>query len=322
MTTAKRTPAPAERPGAELQTNEPQRHLPAGGAPARGVNDWQPEVDCERLAAGLNPPPAPQGDVEDPHRYGAGAPMSVDTAKLQRGPMDPRHAQQTAHQVILQVVKRAAEQLAERFAASVKSAKEPKLRSRSEVVIFTPNGVLGIKKGTYLLMPGGGIDDGETPEAAAYREAIEEADRKLLHLQPMGCVEAIWPADNKLVEGYDGERSYFFLAMDGGTLGTTHDDNEPFEAIGFSEAEKFLQGLIDDDTQAWARDANLARMRCLVAARQQAEEGRRPEKLAAVVADVLLRGMCDLHTTLASLQNPATTCTERTARITTEAAAS
>ncbi len=138
-----------------------------------------------------------------------------------------------------------------------------KLRSRSEVVIYNEQGIVGIKKDGYLLMPGGGIDPGETPEFGAYRESIEEADRKLLHLRPMGCVEAVWPEGKKLVDGFDGERSYLFIALDGGELGTEHADNESFDVIPFDEAISFLDKLIGDPEQAWAKQVNQLRRECI-----------------------------------------------------------
>jgi HAD superfamily hydrolase (TIGR01662 family) len=182
------------------------------------------------------------------------------------------------------------------------AAKAAKLRTRSEVVIYDDKGILGIKKDGYLLMPGGGIDDGETPEGAVYREAVEEADRKLLNLASAGVVEAVWPKGKELVDGYDGERTHFFRALDGGELGTTHDDNEGFKRIGFAEAKKFLESLIDDDAQAWAREANARRLECIVAAEKNAEEGNtEPVKLAAVNENVRLRSLCLVHASLAKV---------------------
>lgn len=181
-----------------------------------------------------------------------------------------------------------------------KNAGEPRLRPRVEVIIYNDRGIVAIKKATYLLCPGGGIDEGETPVMAVIRESIEEADRKLLDLEPMGEVEAVWPKDNILVDGFDGEHSHFFLARDGGNLGTEHDDNEPFKTIPFSEVDSFLEGLMDDEKQAWASGANRKRMQCLVAARQQAEEGR-AAKQASAAEDTLIRHLCIMHVELAKV---------------------
>ena len=185
---------------------------------------------------------------------------------------------------------------------NLKSAAKEKLRSRSEVVIYDDKGILGIKKDGYLLMPGGGVDDGETPEATCYREAVEEADRKLLHLTPAGVVEAVWPEGMELVDGFDGERTYLFRALDGGELGTEHDDNEGFKIISFADAKKFLESLIDNDDHAWAREANTSRLQCIVAAENNAEEGiTTPVKLAAKDQDQWLRSLCRVHATLAKV---------------------
>lgn len=145
--------------------------------------------------------------------------------------------------------------------AKVANQKTPNLRSRAETVVYNQDGVVAIKKDDFLQFPGGGIDDGEEPAFAAYREAIEEADRKLLHLQPFGVQEAVWPAGENIVEGYDGFRNYLFLAMDGGRCGTTHEDNEDFGIVSFTGAIDFLESLKDRKDLQWRRsmiDAELA----------------------------------------------------------------
>lgn len=57
------------------------------------------------------------------------------------------------------------------------------MRDRSAVVIVESNKVLLIKrtrkKAVYYVFPGGGIEQGETPEAAAEREALEELGLKV-----------------------------------------------------------------------------------------------------------------------------------------------
>lgn len=142
------------------------------------------------------------------------------------------------------------------------SAPVQKLRPRAEVVIVGPdkNSILAIDKGTYLLLPGGGVADGEAPIGAAIRETLEEASRSLLHVVPCETVESIWPDDFAgAAEGFDGERSYFFTAIDGGDAGVKHADNEKFDFIPVETILRRLDELIIDDEQQWAKRNNEAR---------------------------------------------------------------
>jgi 8-oxo-dGTP pyrophosphatase MutT (NUDIX family)/predicted double-glycine peptidase len=150
----------------------------------------------------------------------------------------------------------------------------PKLRSRSEVCIYSDKGVLAIKKDGYLLMPGGGIDDGETPELAVAREAIEEADRKILHVKAMGVSECIWPDDVKQVKGFDGSRTYHFMALDGGRIGTEHEDNERFDWIDFWKAQQFLlDECMTREDQTSAKAQNEIRLQCIAEAKAAVADG-------------------------------------------------
>ncbi len=158
------------------------------------------------------------------------------------------------------------------------------LRSRSETIAYNADGVVAIRKSDFLQFPGGGIDDGEDAEAAAYREAIEEADLKLLHLHSIGVQEVVWPKGEKIVEGFDGFRNYLFVAMDGGKLGTTHDDNEDFVTIPFKEAIDFLTELRTRKELEWRIPMIDAELEALKRAKDLAEDGElTPIKLARLV---------------------------------------
>lgn len=175
--------------------------------------------------------------------------------------------------------------MVEQYAAGqfLKWSADNKMRPRSEVVIYNKTGIVGLKKEDHILFPGGGIDDGETPEFACYREAIEEADRKLLHMKPMGYTESVWPKDQVLVEGFEGSRTYHFMALDGGTIGTNHPDKEAFTVIPFEEALKFLEELLSRPGQEWAKEDNENRIQSIEEAQKMVEAGfTEPAKLASV----------------------------------------
>lgn len=173
------------------------------------------------------------------------------------------------------------------FGYTKAAAEAPKLRSRSEVCIYSEKGILGIKKDGYLLMPGGGIDDGETPELAVAREAIEEADRKVLHLKAMGTSEVIWPEDVQQVKGFDGSRTYHFMALDGGKIGTKHEDNETFVWIDFEEAMKFIGECMQRDDQKSAKAQNEIRCQSIAEALTAVKAGHvTAVKLARIDIDI------------------------------------
>lgn len=164
------------------------------------------------------------------------------------------------------------------------SAPSSQLRSRSEVVIATPDGVLGIDKSDYILFPGGGVDDGEPAIVAAVREVIEEADVHVLNLNQRDIVESTWPEgvnDFWDDSDFDGERTYFFTAIDGGRLGTTHDDREDFDVIPYDTLLARLEELMEDES-AWDHENNRVRHSLVSAAKGMVgrEDAWKPKKLA------------------------------------------
>jgi len=76
-----------------------------------------------------------------------------------------------------------------------------KTRKAARTVIFDENdmvAIIEVQNGDYHKIPGGGIDDGETEEQAAHREALEEAGCEVEILKKIGEQEFIDPADDNL----------------------------------------------------------------------------------------------------------------------------
>lgn len=159
------------------------------------------------------------------------------------------------------------------------------LRPRSELIAFDKDGVVGIDKGDYILFPGGGIDDGEPPLLAVIREAIEEADLKIISPETREIVESIWPQgvnDFWDDSAFDGERTYFFTGVHDGKLGTTHPDREDFDVIPFATLISRLKELVAKND--WAKRANEVRLELVEAARDMAKKDPelKGKKLASV----------------------------------------
>ena len=86
------------------------------------------------------------------------------------------------------------------------------MRDRGSVVLIENNKVGLIKRireGTvYYVFPGGGIEEGETPEAGAKREAFEELGVNVKVNECMAKVE------------FNGTQSFFLAEIIQGTFGT------------------------------------------------------------------------------------------------------
>lgn len=166
------------------------------------------------------------------------------------------------------------------------SAPVHKMRPRAEVVLFNNTGCYCIDKGDYILLPGGGIDDGEQPRDAAIRETIEESGRHPINVDAAGVVEAVWPKDsgNEFWDSseFDGERTYFFIGVDAGESGGTHPDMEDFKVIGFDRLIDKLNTLAEKPGQEWAKRNNLERVALVKRAKRLVRtlDGVRPRKQA------------------------------------------
>ncbi len=97
------------------------------------------------------------------------------------------------------------------------------MRSRSSVVILENNKVALIKRvrdgSVYYVFPGGGMEEGESPEEAAKREAFEELGVQVRIHKCLSKVEF-------------NEIQYYFLAeIVSGTFGTGKGKNTPRKEI-------------------------------------------------------------------------------------------
>jgi 8-oxo-dGTP diphosphatase len=106
------------------------------------------------------------------------------------------------------------------------------MRVRAGVVLIQNDKVALIERhrdgADYFVFPGGGMDDGETPEQAAVREAMEE----------LGITVAIKQKISEIQLGQKSRQVYFLVEQTGGEFGTgtgeeytDSDPDDPEEGI-------------------------------------------------------------------------------------------
>lgn len=266
-----RTSTRVESPGArspDVVTNAPRCPVVTGGRPLKASNAV--------LVAG----------IPDPRRYSYGSMGVAESAPIHPG--NPSTFASGRLKISAELAdlawfqehrdmawfKQAQDAEPERHSHG--SAPEKQLRPRAEIIVFTEEGCYAVDKGTWIMFPGGGVDDGEPADFAAHREAIEEADLHPLNVEARGVVETMWPRGvSKFQDNsdFDGERTYFFTGIHGDHLGTTHHDREPFEVIPFEDLMDRLTVLINDDTEAWAKRNNETRLEIVKEAKRRAGLG-------------------------------------------------
>jgi 8-oxo-dGTP pyrophosphatase MutT (NUDIX family) len=88
------------------------------------------------------------------------------------------------------------------------------LRIRAGIVLIQDNKVALIERHRagldYFVFPGGGVDEGETPEQAAAREAMEELGIEVAIRQKVAVIQL----------GQRSRQIYFLVEQTGGTFGT------------------------------------------------------------------------------------------------------
>lgn len=158
----------------------------------------------------------------------------------------------------------------ERKVAAVKDS-DLTLRHRAEAIVTNDKGVLAIKKDGYLLLPGGGLNEGESAEEAVCREAIEEADRSLIDPVKVDSTKNLFDPSNILSKGFEGQETEFFTATASDKLGSEHEDNEDFEFIPFDEAIEHLLQCMSDEDNSWDLANNSVRLDQIVKAKPELE---------------------------------------------------
>jgi 8-oxo-dGTP pyrophosphatase MutT (NUDIX family) len=271
--------------------NYPRSSTPTGGSPTRPSN---------KGVVATSP---------DPERYAGGIRVfasAVDDWRLRhlcKQAEDAAYVRELCKQAEDSSLRVAARQQARRLFKAAGDEREPVadahasapvqvMRPRSEIVLFASDGVYAIDKGDYILFPGGGVDDGEQARDSAIRETLEEAGRQALNVEAAGVVESVWPKDSGNAfwddSDFDGERTYFFVALDGGDSGGQHPDREAFKVIGFDDLVERLDALIADPGQAWAKRNNEERVALVKRAKRlvRTKDGTSPHKQASVVEQV------------------------------------
>ena len=103
------------------------------------------------------------------------------------------------------------------------------MRTRAGIVLIEDNKVALIERHRagldYFVFPGGGVDDGETPEEAAVREALEELGVEVVIMQKVAEIHLD-----------QSEQVYFLTERVGGKYGTgtgeEFTDSDPNNSLG------------------------------------------------------------------------------------------
>lgn len=129
-------------------------------------------------------------------------------------------------------------------------------RDIAECIIIYKDKVVAQDAGFYLSLPGGGIDDGETPEKGGKRELLEEVGVKLAgKLKVVSMIEWDWHpgwANNPKRKGrymqFRGERVYLMIGEADSFIKPSDVDNDKWVGRKFMSfkkaadlAEKYLK---------------------------------------------------------------------------------
>lgn len=104
------------------------------------------------------------------------------------------------------------------------------MRIRAGIVLIKENNVALLERYRaglhYYIFPGGGVDEGESPQQAAVREAMEELGVEVAIKQKVADVQL----------GYKSRQFYFLVEQTGGEFGTG--TGEEFEVSNLDNPQK------------------------------------------------------------------------------------
>ena len=124
-------------------------------------------------------------------------------------------------------------------------------RRRAEVLVDNGQGILCIRRKGYLLLPGGGVDEGEETEQAVIREALEEAAARLKNLKRVAHYRAEPPAGHPIAKGARGVDTQVFLAEHAGDWEGQHPDQEDFAFLPYRDCLAHLEKARKDPRNGW-----------------------------------------------------------------------
>ena len=137
-------------------------------------------------------------------------------------------------------------------------------RKRAEVICTDGHNILCIRKPGYLLLPGGGVDEGEEPLSAAIRETLEESGIKLKNVKWVDCVTSNLPDGHPIGKGAGNIETSLFTAESAGDWGGSHPDLEEFAFLPIADAVNFHLKCMADIDNDWADKLNRVKLRAFV----------------------------------------------------------
>ena len=92
-------------------------------------------------------------------------------------------------------------------------------RETSDSFLISDGKILALDKGKYIMYPGGGVDEGETPCQAVRREIKEETGCCVVDLKNVATIDSLWwpqwtenkPKREARYKQFKGERTHLFV---------------------------------------------------------------------------------------------------------------
>ena len=140
-----------------------------------------------------------------------------------------------------------------------RSPKNLPYRKIGECYLLYKNKIVAQDAGHYLSLPGGGIDEGETPEKGAKRELMEEIGAVIKgKLQLVSCIKWDWnsswaniPKRKRRYMMYRGEEVYSYFGVIEKFVKPTSVEDDAWEGVklmSLDKATKTAQKMLDEHT--------------------------------------------------------------------------